>query len=155
MCTLVGATNGQQSIQKHDFMTMDRDRFKSKIIQTSNNNECLISFRFYVGNLETSSKIHQQIVKNPSQIMNKYDSKASLDWFWRQIATRSALRCPPWIKGLSIWSLFGPIWRAKVPCLEPPWVQNVLKIKLLSLGWHVDPPKMVSMRGFGKHMNIY
>ena len=105
--------------------------------------------------LKHLQQIRQQIVKNPSQIMNKCDSKASLDWFWRQVATRSALRCPPWIKGLSIWSLFGPIWRAKVPFLEPPWVQNVLKIKLLSLGQHVDPPKMVSMSGFGKHMNIY
>ena len=36
--------------------------------------------------------------------------------------------------------------------LGPAWIQNGSKIALLGIGWHLDPPKMRSGRGFGKKL---
>ena len=51
--------------------------------------------------------------------------------FWRQGGLK---RCP-----------MGPF-------LGPPWIQNGSKIAPSRIGWHLDPLKMVSGRGFGKNM---
>ena len=53
--------------------------------------------------------------------------------FWRQGGLK---RCP-----------MGPF-------LGPPWIQNGSKIAPSRIGWHLDPLKMVSGRGFGKNMKI-
>ena len=37
---------------------------------------------------------------------------------------------------------------------QPRGTQNGSKIALLSIGWHFDPLKMASGKGFGKNMEI-
>ena len=77
-----------------------------------------------------------------------------LDRFRRQVATRWAPGRLPSFGVVAFWRLFDRKWWPKESFLEPPWIQNGSKIAPSRIGWHLDPLKMVSGRGFGKNMKI-
>ena len=60
----------------------------------------------------------------------------------------------PKLPGYHFWRQGGLKRCPMGPFLGPPWIQNGSKIMLSSIGRHLDPPKMVSGRGFGKNMKI-
>ena len=99
---------------------------------------------------QTPSKILPKSIRKRPQI----DENVSLERFRRQVATRSASGCCPSIKGLHHLEPFGPKMCQKGQFLGPPWIQNGSKIAPSRIGWHLDPLKMVSGRGFGKNMKI-
>ena len=89
----------------------------------------------------------------PAKIKQKrpqIDENTSRERFWRQIVTRSASGRSQLDGLLDILSLFGLKLRSKEPFWDYPGSQNALKIALLSIGRHLDPPKKLSRRGFGK-----
>ena len=89
----------------------------------------------------------------PSKIKQKrplIDENTSWERFRRQIVTRSAPGRSQ-LDGLpDLFSLFGLRLRSKEPIWGYLGSQNAFKIAQLSLGRHLDPPKMFSRRGFGK-----
>ena len=98
-------------------------------------------------NIRKSFELLPKSIKNRSQI----DENTFLDRFRRQVAIRSAPRRSLRIGGLDIWRLFGRKWCPK----GPAWIQNGSKIALASIGWHLDPPKMLSEWGFGKNLKSW
>ena len=106
---------------------------------------------------ETSWKHVPKLIQNPSTINQKWsqiDRNTSLERFRRQIAPRSAPRCNGPEKLLLLWSLFGRKLRSEGGFRDPPKSQNGSKIALLCIDWRLDPPKMVSGRGFGTNRKI-
>ena len=98
-----------------------------------------------------------EMVQNPPKFFPKrprIDENGSLDRFRRQVAPRSAPGSAPPYGGLDIFRFFGRKWSPKGGFRDPPKSQNGLKIALLCIDWRLDPPKMVSGRGFGTNRKI-
>ena len=53
---------------------------------------------------------------------------------------------------LRVWRFFDGKCRPKGRFLDPRKIGNRSKTALLRIGWHFDPRKMASGRGFGKNM---
>ena len=89
----------------------------------------------------------------PSKIKQKrpqIDENTSWERFRRQIVTRSAPGRSQLDGLLDLLCLFGLRLRSKEPIWDYLGSQNAFKIAQLSLGRHLDPPKMFSTRGVGK-----
>ena len=98
-----------------------------------------------------------EMVQNPPKIDQKrsrIEKNASLERFRRQIAPRSAPGRPDSYGLLDFLRFFGRKWRPKGGFRDPPKSQNGSKIALLCIDWRLDPPKMVSGRGFGTNRKI-
>ena len=115
--------------------------------------KCMDSDKTCPEYIEKSSRILPKLVQNPSKIEQKrsqIDQNGSLDRFRRQIAPRSAQGTTKPEGAIDCGSFFGQKGRPKGRFRDPLKIENRSKNAFSRLDGHLDPPKMLFGRGFGK-----
>ena len=118
-------------------------RNSTRLLSTITSNICGQSFQSLLRILPKSTRKRSQI-----------DENASLERFRRQIAPRSASRAVLDESRKPKSQFFAQNVAPRVGFGTPEKIEYRSNIALLSIGWRLDPLKMVSGRGFGKDMKF-